>query len=65
VSPTSVNFCLSYPILLLVSPLSRYIPVHVTKNLARDVPLQILIGWIGKAGRQLNPSPPIRKEIFR
>jgi hypothetical protein len=50
---------------LLVPPLSRYIPVEVTKNLARDVPLQILIGWIGKAGRQLNPSPPIRKEIFR
>jgi hypothetical protein len=71
VSPKSVNYRVSLestvlppPCALFLLPLSSYIPVHVTKNSARDVPLQILIGWIGKCGTQLNPSPPIRKEIF-
>jgi hypothetical protein len=34
-----------------------------TKILAKDDPLQILIGWTGQAGRLLNLTLPIRKKI--
>jgi hypothetical protein len=37
----------------------------VTKFRAKDVPLLILIGWTGQAGRLLNLSPPIRKNILK
>jgi hypothetical protein len=36
-------------------------PHWVTKILAKDIPLQILIGWTGQAGRLLNLPSPIRK----
>jgi hypothetical protein len=32
---------------------------------AKDVPLLILIGWIGQAGKLLNLSPPIRPKFRR
>jgi hypothetical protein len=37
----------------------------VTKIQAKDIPLQILIGCTGQAGRLINLSTPIRKEILK
>jgi hypothetical protein len=39
----------------------RHLP-WLTKILAKDVPLQILIGWSGESGGLLNLPPPIRKK---
>jgi hypothetical protein len=40
----------------------RHLP-WFTKILAKDAPLQILIWWTGQAGRLLNFSPPISKNL--
>jgi hypothetical protein len=35
------------------------------QKFCRKVPLQIVIGWTGQAGRLLNLPPPIRKTKIR